>query len=146
MSMMKSNAEDNIKLNGDHDQDLMAINNGVSSVVSPPGPPVTSDPGSNVLSPASLHPSLLSSSLSPGSAADSSHLTLQVPGSAPAPRPSAPAQARRGTNVAVSKRTRFALHVQKPTGENSDNDSLANISLQGCNNNTMNQAMLMLLC
>ena len=46
-------------------------------------------------------------------------------------RPSVPPAARRGTNVAVSKRTRFALQVQKPTGENSDNDSFTNVSLQG---------------
>ena len=38
--------------------------------------------------------------------------SLQVP---PGQRP--PASAQRGTNVAVSKRTRFALQVQKPTGE-----------------------------
>ena len=41
--------------------------------------------------------------------------TLQVPH--PPGRPSVPASARRGTNIAVSKRTRFALQVQKPTGE-----------------------------
>ena len=39
--------------------------------------------------------------------------TLQVP---PGTRPLT-ASAQRGTNVAVSKRTRFALQVQKPTGE-----------------------------
>ena len=45
----------------------------------------------------------------------SNQQTLQVPH--PPGRPSVPASARRGTNIAVSKRTRFALQVQKPTGE-----------------------------
>ena len=79
--------------------------------------------------------------------------SVQVPapaGSAPGGAPVVASAARRGTNVAVSKRTRFALQVlawvcsalngqsrtiafqvQKPTGENSDNDSVTNLSPQG---------------
>ena len=53
-----------------------------------------------------------SSLASPASTVSSA--TLQVPGGAG--RPSVPPSARRGTNLAVSKRTRFALQVQKPTG------------------------------
>ena len=65
-------------------------------------------PGQPSLSP---HSPLTSSSAhrSPHSSS-----TLQVP---PGTRPLATASAQRGTNVAVSKRTRFALQVQKPTGE-----------------------------
>ena len=44
--------------------------------------------------------------------------TLQVP-HPPGRPPSVPVSARRGTNIAVSKRTRFALQVQKSTGEES---------------------------
>ena len=99
-----------------------------SSVLSPPSnvfspPSVYPSP-----SPASLHPSLQSASLSPATPQ-----TLQVPlsgsgsGQGGQTRPTVPAAARRGTNVAVSKRTRFALQVQKPTGENSDTDSVINI-------------------
>ena len=64
-------------------------------------------PGQPSLSP---HSPLASSSAhrSPHSSS-----TLQVP---PGTRPLT-ASAQRGTNVAVSKRTRFALQVQKPTGE-----------------------------
>ena len=67
------------------------------------------------ISPRHAHPTLSPHSPLTSSAHRSPHSssTLQVP---PGTRPQT-ASAQRGTNVAVSKRTRFALQVQKPTGE-----------------------------
>ena len=67
-----------------------------------------------LLSPPSV--TTLTSTLTPTVASPASTVssaTLQVPGG----RPSVPQSGRRGTNLAVSKRTRFALQVQKPTGD-----------------------------
>ena len=135
--MKSANCEDDKKVNGEQQQGHQVVTSSGPADSGHVGT-VTGNGGdhlqaSHMLSPASqasLHPSLMSSSLSPGSAGTPGTLaTLQVPlATGPGPRPSVPAQARRGTNVAVSKRTRFALHVQKPTGETgSDNDSVVTI-------------------
>ena len=67
--------------------------------------------------PSTLTSTLTSTVASPASTVSSAR--LQVPGG----RPSVPPSARRGTNLAVSKRTRFALQVQKPTGDTEDSFS-----------------------